>query len=155
MIVVVIMSILVGLVARSIWKAPDKARVTAAKVKITQLSLPLLEYQQTKGGFPSTEEGLDALVKEGLIKEKDTKDPWNNPYVYRYPGENDPSDFEIMSYGADGKEGGGAGNVSVGGAVGGWRRLRKAITATTQPVHVGSRSASGRNSTTNVGRSSG
>ena len=106
MIVVVIMSILVGLVARSIWKAPDKARVTAAKVKITQLSLPLLEYQQTKGGFPSTEEGLDALVKEGLIKEKDTKDPWNNPYVYRYPGENDPSDFEIMSYGADGKEGG-------------------------------------------------
>jgi general secretion pathway protein G len=106
MIVIVIMSILVGLVASSIWKAPDKARVTAAKVKITQLSMPLLEYQQAKGGFPAAEEGLDALVKEGLIKEKDTKDPWGNPFGYRFPGENDPTEFEIWSYGADGKEGG-------------------------------------------------
>lgn len=113
MIVVVIMSILVGLVARSIWKAPDKARVTAAKVKITQLSMPLLEYQQTKGGFPTTEEGLNALVTEGLIKEKDTRDPWGNPYIYRYPGENTPSEFEIISLGSDGKEGGTGVNADI------------------------------------------
>lgn len=113
MIVVVIMSILVGLVARSIWKAPDKARVAAAKVKITQLSLPLLEYQQTKGSFPATEEGLDAMVKEGIIKEKDAKDPWGNPFGYRFPGENEPSEFELWSYGADGKEGGTGVNADI------------------------------------------
>ena len=113
MIVVVIMSILVGLVANSIWKAPDKARVTAAKVKINQLSLPLLEFSATKGGFPATEEGLDALVKEGFAKEKDTKDPWGNPFGYRFPGENDPADFEIWSYGADGKEGGTGVNADI------------------------------------------
>ncbi len=113
MIVVVIMSILIGLVARGIWTQPDKARVTAAKVKITQLSLPLLEYQQTKGTFPSTEEGLNALVTEGHLKEKDTKDPWNNPYIYRFPGENEPSEFEITSLGADGKEGGTGVNADI------------------------------------------
>ncbi|MCU0821659.1 MAG: type II secretion system major pseudopilin GspG [Spirochaetes bacterium] len=113
MIVVVIMSILVGLIARGIWTQPDKARVTAAKVKITQLSLPLLEYQQTKGGFPSTEEGLNALVTEGLIKEKDTRDPWGNPYIYRFPGENESAEFEIISLGADGKEGGTGVNADI------------------------------------------
>ena len=105
MIVVAIMAILIGLVAPGLFKKPDTARVAAAKVKMTQLSLPLLEYSQIKGSFPSSSEGLAALVTEGLIKEKDINDPWGNPYIYMYPGENDSSSFEIISLGADGKEG--------------------------------------------------
>ncbi len=106
MIVVAIMAILIGLVAPGLFKKPDVARVTATKVKITQLGLPLLEYSQLKGGFPSTEEGLEALVAEKLLRKNDILDPWGNPYIYQYPGENDSSGYEIMSYGADGKEGG-------------------------------------------------
>ncbi len=113
MIVVAIMAILIGLVAPGLFKKPDTARVAATKVKMTQLSLPLLDYSQIKGNFPGTSEGLAALVTEGLIKEKDTKDPWGNPYEYRYPGENDSSSFEIISLGADGKEGGTGVNADI------------------------------------------
>lgn len=114
MIVVTIIAILIGLVAvPGLLKKPDTARVTAAKVKITQLSLPLLEYSQINGRFPTTEEGLEILVTEGLIKQKDTLDPWGNPYGYRYPGEHDSSEFEIWSYGADGKEGGTGVNADI------------------------------------------
>ena len=106
MIVVAIIAILIGLVAPNLFEKPQSAKVTATKVKITQLGLPLLEYYQIKGDFPATEEGLEALVTEGLLKKKDTLDLWGNPYGYRYPGETNSSEYEIWSYGADGKEGG-------------------------------------------------
>jgi general secretion pathway protein G len=90
-----------------------KAKVTAAKMKIEQFKMPLQQYQELKGNYPSTDEGLQALVTEKLIKEKDLKDPWGNPYQYRFPGENDQEEYEIWSWGADGKEGGEGFNADI------------------------------------------
>lgn len=106
MIVVAIIAILIGLVAPNLFRRPQTARVEAAKVKISQLSVPLLEYFQTNGNFPSSEEGLEALVASGLIKKKDLLDPWGNAFGYRYPGEYESGEYELWSYGADGQEGG-------------------------------------------------
>ena len=113
MIVVTIIATLIGLVSRTIFKKPHEARVQAAKVKIQQLALPLLDFSNQDGNYPGTEEGLESLVTEGLAKKKDIIDPWGNPYGYRYPGEFDGNDFEIWSYGADGAEGGEGVNADI------------------------------------------
>ncbi len=105
MIVVTIIAILSALIVPRVLDYPKKAKVTAAKLQINEFKLPLLEYSNITGNYPSTEEGLEALVKERLIK-KIPKDPWGNEYQYRFPGEFDNSDYEIWSYGADGQEGG-------------------------------------------------
>lgn len=113
MIVVTIIAILIGLVGTNLFKKPQAAKVTATKVKMTQLGLPLLEYSNQKGTYPSSEEGLNALVSEGFAKKKDIADAWGNPFLYRYPGEHDSSEYELMSYGADGKEGGDGYNADI------------------------------------------
>jgi general secretion pathway protein G len=106
MIVVTIIALLSAvIIVPNVTKYLKRAKIEACKLQIKNLQTPLIEYQSTKGNYPSTEEGLDALVKEGLLK-KVPVDPWGNPYHYRYPGENDQEEYEIWSYGPDGKEGG-------------------------------------------------
>ncbi len=105
MIVVTIIAILSSLIVPRVLDYPKKAKVTAAKMQINEFKLPLLEYSNITGNYPSTEEGLEALVQEKLIK-KIPKDPWGNEYQYRFPGEFDTSEYEIWSYGADGQDGG-------------------------------------------------
>ena len=104
MIVVTIIAILGALVVPRFMDMPKKANVTAAKTQIQNFSMALDKYALEKGRYPSTDEGMQALVQDGIMK-KIPPDPWGNPYQYRSPGENDP-DYEIMSFGADGKEGG-------------------------------------------------
>ncbi|HOO70948.1 MAG TPA: type II secretion system major pseudopilin GspG [Spirochaetota bacterium] len=104
MIVVTIIAILGALVVPRFMDMPKKANVTAAKTQIQNFSMALDKYALEKGNYPTTDEGLQALVQDGIMK-KIPPDPWGNPYQYRSPGENDP-DYEIMSFGADGKEGG-------------------------------------------------
>jgi len=108
MIVVTIMAILIAFLAPKITQymdMPKKARVQAAKKGIENIKLALLNYSFADGKYPTTDEGLDALVRAGLLKEKDLLDPWGNKYQYVSPGEHDV-DCDIYSYGADGKEGG-------------------------------------------------
>ena len=113
MIVVTIIALLSAvIIVPNVTKYLRRAKVEAAKVQIKNLQTPLLEYQSQKGNYPSTEEGLEALVKEGLLK-KVPLDPWGNPYQYRYPGEHDQEEYEIWSYGADGKEGGEGHNADI------------------------------------------
>jgi general secretion pathway protein G len=112
MIVVTIIAILSAIIIPNVINYPKRARVTAAKLQIQQFKTPLELYYNDKGRYPSTEEGLEALVKEGLIK-KIPMDPWNNPYHYRYPGEINPDEYEIWTYGADGKEGGEGFNADI------------------------------------------
>ena len=76
----------------------------------------LIRYK-TKGGlYPSTEQGLEALVKrpsggptpkawKPLMKEAGLTDPWGHPYQYRYPGKYNTDSYDIFSLGLDGKEG--------------------------------------------------
>ncbi len=116
MIVIVILGILAGLIVPRIMNEPDKARVIKAKLQIQNLSMALKKFKMDNGFYPSTEQGLEALVKKPVIGRipknyppkgylsKVPKDPWGNNYIYICPGEH--ADFEIISYGADGKEGG-------------------------------------------------
>lgn len=116
MIVIVILGILAGLIVPRIMSEPDKARVVKAKLQIQNLAMALKKFKMDNGFYPSTEQGLEALVKKPVIGRipnnypekgylsKIPKDPWGNDYIYISPGEH--ADFEIISYGADGKEGG-------------------------------------------------
>ncbi|NWF76016.1 MAG: type II secretion system major pseudopilin GspG [Nitrospirae bacterium] len=117
-VVVFILSILAAIVAPRIIGRTDDARIAEAKVQIKNFETALKLFKLDNGFYPSTEQGLQALVekplsgqippkyREGgyLEQKKIPLDPWGNPYVYISPGIY--GDFDIMSYGADGKEGG-------------------------------------------------
>jgi len=119
MVVIVILGILAVVVVPRITKRPEDARVTKAKVEISNLEQALELYYLDNGSYPSTEQGLQALVekpttgeiseqwREGgyLAKKKVPVDPWGNPYMYVSPGVHN-QDYDLYSLGKDGKEGG-------------------------------------------------
>jgi general secretion pathway protein G len=82
-----------------------KAKTRAARTNISGIGINLNLFEQDNGSYPTTQEGLIALPlyrKEGV-----PKDAWGNPYVYRYPGQHNVHDYDLYSFGPDGKEGGG------------------------------------------------
>ena len=103
MIVVAIIAILLGLVTPNLMNRLKQANVVAAKQGINVIKLALQDYALlNNNNYP---EDLESLVNEGLLKAKDLRDPWGNPYQYVSPGEHD-WEYDIYSYGADGKKGG-------------------------------------------------
>ncbi len=116
MVVIVILGILAGLVIPRIMDQPDKAKVVKAKMQIESLSTALKQYKIDNGVYPTTEQGLEALATkptigripknypEGGYIQKLPTDPWDNAYIFISPG--DHGDFDIISRGADGEEGG-------------------------------------------------
>ncbi|TFG92939.1 MAG: type II secretion system protein GspG [Syntrophobacterales bacterium] len=118
MVVIVILGILAGLIVPRIMSRPDEARQAKARIQIESLETTLKLYKLDNGNYPTTEQGLQALVeppdvgepakrwREGgyLEKGKVPKDPWNNDYIYLSPGAK--GDYDIISYGADGEPGG-------------------------------------------------
>ena len=108
MIVVTIIALLGALVIPRLLDNVKIAKTKAAKIDITTFETVLDTYYMQRNSYPSTEEGLQKLVQEGKIKKKKNvlNDPWGNPYQYRSPGENEGNDYEIWSYGQDGKPGG-------------------------------------------------
>lgn len=127
MVVVVIIGILIGLIAPNILGRVDKARVTAAKTDIATLEQALEMYRLDNHAYPSTDQGLEALVirpggepepknwnPEGYLKKgKLPLDPWGNAYQYLSPGQ-DKRPFDLFSFGADGREGGEEYNADIG-----------------------------------------
>lgn len=117
-VVVFILSLLAAIVAPKIIGRTDDARIAEAKVQIRNLETALKLFKLDSGFYPDTQQGLQALVekptsgriplnyKEGgyLEQKKIPLDPWGSPYVYISPGLN--GDYDLFSYGADGKEGG-------------------------------------------------
>jgi len=116
MIVVVIIGILASFIVPRLVDRPDQARLIKVKHDLLTLESALELYKLDNARYPTNQQGLQALVKKpitspvpanwkkgGYIK-KLKKDPWGNNYQYRYPGKH--SDFDIYSYGADGKPGG-------------------------------------------------
>lgn len=117
-VVVFILSLLAALVAPKIIGRTDDARIAEAKVQIKHFETALKLFKLDNGFYPDTQQGLAALVekpitgrvperyREGgyLEQRKIPVDPWGNPYVYISPGVY--GDFDLMSYGADGREGG-------------------------------------------------
>ena len=118
MVVIVILGILAGLIVPRIMGEPDKAKKLKARMQIESIGTALKMYKLDNGNYPSTEQGLQALVeppssgdvpknwrKGGYLeKGKVPKDPWGNDFVYLSPGIHD--DFDLISYGADGSSGG-------------------------------------------------
>lgn len=123
MVVIIILGILVGLIVPRFMEKPEKARIVKAQMQIESISAALKEYKLDSGDYPTTEQGLEALVEKPSIGKiprkypekgylaKIPKDPWGNDYVYISPGEH--GDFDLISYGADGEEGGEGKNVDV------------------------------------------
>jgi general secretion pathway protein G len=116
MVVVVILAVLGALVVPNILGKVDKARVTAAQTDIKSIGTALDLYRLDNFKYPTTEQGLQALVKQpadpaitnypaGGYLHAMPKDPWGNPYTYASPG-TDGRDYDLMSYGRDGKPGG-------------------------------------------------
>ena len=118
MVVIVILGILAGLIIPRIMGRPEEARRMKARVQIESIETALKLYKLDNGSYPTTEQGLQALVeaptvgqlpkawREGgyLEKGRVPKDPWDNEFIYLSPGVN--SDFDLISYGADGEPGG-------------------------------------------------
>lgn len=118
MVVIVILGILAGLIIPRIMGRPEEARQMKAQIQIESIETALKLYKLDSGAYPSTEQGLQALVepptvgelprawREGgyLEKGKVPRDPWDNEYIYLSPGVY--GDYDLVSYGADGEAGG-------------------------------------------------
>ncbi len=118
MVVVVIIGLLATLILPRVLGRQEEAMVAKAKSDIRALSSAIQLYKLDTFKFPTTSEGLDALVgggKDGRgYIDRLPKDPWGNPYQYLYPG--DKMEFDIWSSGADGRTGG----EGVDGDIGNW-----------------------------------
>jgi general secretion pathway protein G len=111
MVVVVIISLVASVVSVAVLNRLEEARKKLAFTQIKQIGEALELYKLSLRHYPSTGEGLQALVtphgNEKPFMNSIPEDPWGNAYVYIYPGSNTPSSFDIMSYGPDGVSGGG------------------------------------------------
>ncbi|GAB6909457.1 pseudopilin, cryptic, general secretion pathway [Desulfosarcina cetonica] len=125
MVVIVILGILAGLIVPRIMSRPEQAKRVKARMQIESISTALKLYKLDNGAYPTTEQGLQALVESPssgnvpknwrkggyLEKGKVPSDPWSNDFVYLSPGTHD--DFDIISYGADGAAGGEDNNADI------------------------------------------
>ncbi|KGK85546.1 secretion system protein G [Stutzerimonas degradans] len=124
MVVVVILGILAALVVPQVMSRPEQAKVTVAKGDIKAVAAALDMYKLDNFAYPSTQQGLEALVKkpsgnpqpknwnrDGYLKRL-PKDPWGNDYQYLSPGTQ--GQFDLYSFGADGKPGGSDLNADIG-----------------------------------------
>lgn len=124
LVVVVIIGILAALIVPRVLDRPDEARVIAAKNDIRTILSGLKLYRLDNGMYPSTEQGLQALVqrpetgqiprnwKPGGYLERLPPDPWNNPYQYLNPGLR--GEVDVFSLGGDGQPGGDGRNADIG-----------------------------------------
>lgn len=128
MAVVLIIGLLSTIVGAAIFQQVDKGRVTATRAQLSNLEGVLELYRMDGGRFPSSEQGLDALVHEPTIEPTPRsyppggylkggrlpKDPWGEVYQYTSPGQNNRHGFDLWSYGADGAPGGEGVDADIG-----------------------------------------
>jgi general secretion pathway protein G len=112
MVVIVILGLLATVVVINVMPAQDTARVKKAQADIALLEQAAELYRLNKLDYPTTAQGLEALVSEGFVKRL-PDDPWGNPYRYAAPG-GEGRAFEISSLGADGREGGEGDDADIG-----------------------------------------
>jgi general secretion pathway protein G len=121
LVVIVIIGLLAGYVAPKYFSQVGKSEVQVARAQIDALEKSLDQYRLDTRRYPSTEEGLGALVTKPsseqnwngpYLKKSVPNDPWGHPYVYRTPGQK--GEFDLFSYGRDGKPGGTGDDADVG-----------------------------------------
>ncbi|MBM4016947.1 MAG: type II secretion system protein GspG [Planctomycetes bacterium] len=116
LLVLVILATLAALVVPKFTRRSEQAKITGARTDIANIEVALDAFEVDCGRYPSTEEGLKALLElpptlvgwQGpYLKRGMPKDPWGNAYLYRCPGQHNPNGCDLYSFGADGQEGGG------------------------------------------------
>ncbi len=119
MLVVIIIGVLAAMVVPRLAGRSEQAREAAAQADIeANIATALDLYELDNGQYPTTEQGLNALIKKptssplpdnwrGPYLKKEPLDPWGKHYTYRYPGEHNIEDYDLASWGKDGFEGGG------------------------------------------------
>ncbi len=122
LVVLVIIGVLGALVVPNLFSSLDDARVTAARTDINTLVQSLKRYKLDNQRFPTTEQGLDALVRKPTVGpppvnwkpylDKLPNDPWGRPYQFLNPGVK--GEVDVFSFGADGQPGGEDKNADVG-----------------------------------------
>ena len=116
MVVLVIIGVMAALIAPRFVERADEAKVQATRVQMTNIAQALKLYRLQSGHYPSSGEGLNMLVTPGKSGKRYMdalpKDAWGNDFVYLAPGVH--MDFDILSYGADGKAGGTGFDADVG-----------------------------------------
>jgi len=122
LVVMVIIGLLAGFVAPRYFAQVGKSEVKAARAQIDALDKALEQYRIDVGHLPTTAQGLAALQVQPqgeanwagpYLKKAVPNDPWGNPYNYLQPGAHD-NDYDLMSYGKDGREGGTGENADLG-----------------------------------------
>jgi len=120
LVVLVIIGLLAALVGPVLYQRINPAKESVVRAQIENFMSALDSYFLDTGKFPTPQQGLAALRarQEGdskwngpYLKKDVPSDPWGNPFVYRSPGRN--GGYEVISYGADGKEGGEGGNADI------------------------------------------
>ena len=118
LVVITVIAILAGLVAPMVFSHVGDAKVSAARAQIELLGMALEAYRLDNDYYPSTAQGLEALHTPPLgepearnwrgpyVKKTIPLDPWGRPYVYKSPGDVNPQEYDLLSYGRDGQPGG-------------------------------------------------
>ena len=110
LVVIVIIGLLAGYVAPRYFSQVGKSEIQVAKAQIESFEKAMDQYRLDKRRYPTAEEGLAAL--QPYLKKALPNDPWDRPYVYRTPGAK--GEYEIVSYGRDGKAGGSGEDADIG-----------------------------------------
>jgi len=116
LVVILIISMLAVFVAPKMFKAVSKARRDIAKAKMRDIENAVERFCIDCGRYPTDAEGLEVLINppedveekwQGrYLKPSELLDPWKNPYIYVEEGERNPGSYDLISFGADGREGG-------------------------------------------------
>ena len=125
MVVVIIIGLLAAVIVPQVVGQVDKARVAKAKHDIQSLETALTLYRLDNSKYPTSEQGLQALVTQptdpsiknwrpGGYIQRISKDPWGNDYQYVYPGTHGRGEYDLFSLGADGAPGGDGIDADIG-----------------------------------------
>ena len=127
MVVVLIIGLLMTVLATNVFRRLGGAQADIARLQVSKLSQQLELYKLDNGTYPSSEQGLEALVREptgdpkprrypegGYVTSKDLIDPWQNPFKYERPGKNNARSFDLYTLGADAQPGGDGENGEIG-----------------------------------------
>ena len=120
LVVMVIIGLLAGYVGPKYFAQIGKSEIKSTRAQIDALEKALDQYRLDNGRYPSTEQGLTALMTQPsgeikwqgpYLKKAVPQDPWGKPYQYKFPGEH--SEFDLFSFGKDGQPGGAAENADI------------------------------------------
>ncbi len=118
LVVIIVLGLLAGLVGPQIFGRVSEARSSTARTQLELMTVALDNYLLDNGSYPTTQQGLQALREQPAQDPVPTNwrgpylrravplDPWDRPYIYRYPGEQNPGSFDLLTLGRDGEPGG-------------------------------------------------